>query len=188
MRICAAVPSRPFDIAQAMHEAVGLHQAGRLREAEKLYARVLKAAPAHFDALHLSGLCKAQNGQMGEAFRLIAAALKVNARAPDAWMNFANVLHALKRDGEALEALDKALALRPDDAAALENRGNALISLGRPQEALASFDRALARDPRRPGRAHRPRQRARRFGSIGRGARRLRRGAHAGARPSERAL
>ncbi len=151
MRICAAVPSSSFDIAAAMQEAVGLHRAGRLREADKLYARVLKAAPSHFDALHLSGLCKAQNGQMGEAYRLIAAALKVNARAPEAWLNFANVLHALKRDGEALDALDRALALRPDDANALENRGNALLSLGRPPEALASFDAALARDARRPG-------------------------------------
>jgi tetratricopeptide (TPR) repeat protein len=147
----AAVPSSSFDIAAAMREAVGLHRAGRLREADKLYARVLKAAPSHFDALHLSGLCKAQNGQMGEAYRLIAAALKVNARAPEAWLNFANVLHALKRDGEALDALDRALALRPDDANALENRGSALLTLGRPPEALASFDGALARDARRPG-------------------------------------
>jgi tetratricopeptide (TPR) repeat protein len=151
VRICAAVPSPSFDIASAMQEALGLHRAGRLREADKLYARVLKAAPSHFDALHLSGLCKAQNGQMGEAYRLIAAALKINARAPEAWQNFANVLHALKRDREALDALDKALALRPDDPGALENRGNALLTLLRPREALASFDAAPTRDARRPG-------------------------------------
>jgi tetratricopeptide (TPR) repeat protein len=131
-----------------MQEAVGLQQQGRLREAEKLYARVLKAAPAHFDALHLLGLCKARTGQMGEAFRLISAALKINARAPDVWMNFANVLHALKRDGEALDALDHALALRPGDPNALANRGNALLSLNRPQEALAAFDEVLTRNPR----------------------------------------
>jgi tetratricopeptide (TPR) repeat protein len=146
MRIFAAVPS--FDLAQSLQDAVGLHRQGRLREAEKLYARVLKAAPAHFDALHLLGLCKAQSGQMGEAHRLMAAALKINGKAPDAWMNFANVLHALKRDGEALAALDKALALRPGDPDALAKRGNALFSLNRPQEALAAFDAALERDPR----------------------------------------
>ena len=146
MRICAAVP--PFDIAQTMQDAVGLHRQGRLREAEKLYARVLKLVPAHFDALHLSGLCKAQSGKMGEAHRLMAAALKANANAPDAWMNFANVLHALKRDGEALDALDKALALRPGDAETLSKRGDALLALDRPQEALAAFDQALARNPR----------------------------------------
>jgi tetratricopeptide (TPR) repeat protein len=131
-----------------MQDAVSLHRQGRLREAEKLYARVLKAAPENFDALHLRGLAKAQAGQMGEAYRLMSAALKINARAPDAWMNFANVLHALKRDGEALAALDSALALRPGDPDALHSRGNALLSLNRPQEALASFDQVLTRNPR----------------------------------------
>ncbi len=131
-----------------MQDALALHRQGRLREAEKLYARVLKAAPQNFDALHLGGLCKAQSGQMGEAFRLISAALKINAQAPDAWINFANVLHALKRDGEALAALDKALALRPDDADALTKRGNALLALSRAPEALTCFDAVLARNPR----------------------------------------
>ena len=89
---------------------MSLHQQGRLREAEKLYARALKAAPDNFDALHLLGLIKAQSGQMGEAYRLMSAALKINPNAPDALINIANVLHALKRDAEALECLDKALA------------------------------------------------------------------------------
>jgi len=131
-----------------MQEAVALHQQGRLREAEKLCARVLKAAPEHFDALHLYGLTKAQSGQMGEAYRLLSAALKLNPRAADAWLNLANVLHALKRDAEALDCLDKALVLRPGDITALENRGNALIALGRAQEALTCYDAVLARNPR----------------------------------------
>ena len=142
-----AQPPR-FNLPQTMQEAVALHQQGRLREAEKLYARALKAAPEHFDALHLLGLAKAQGGQMGEAYRLMSAALKLNPKAPDAWMNLANVLHALKRDAEALDCLDKALVLRPGDPDALHNRGNALLALGRPQDALACFDAVLARHPR----------------------------------------
>ena len=77
-----AQPPR-FNLPQTMQAAVALHQQGRLREAEKLYARVLKAAPEHFDALHLLGLAKAQGGQMGEAYRLMSAALKLNPKAPD---------------------------------------------------------------------------------------------------------
>ena len=142
-----AKPPR-FNLAQTMQDAVALHQQGRLREAEKLYARVLKAAPDQFDALHLLGLAKAQGGQMGEAHRLMSGALKLNPQMPDAWMNLANVLHALKRDAEALDCLDKALALRPGDANVLQSRGNALLALGRPQEALACFDEVLARNPR----------------------------------------
>ncbi len=142
------MPPSPFNIAQTVQDAVALHQQGRLREAEKLYARVLKAAPEHFDALHLLGLVKAQSGHMGEAYRLMSAALTINSQAPDALMNLANVLHALKRDAEALGCLDKALALRPGDPDALLNRGNALLTLDRPQEALDSFVQALARNPR----------------------------------------
>jgi tetratricopeptide (TPR) repeat protein len=141
-------PSPRFNLAQTMQEAIQLHQQGRLRDAEKLYARVLKAQPESFDALHLMGLVKAQGGQMGEAFRLMSAALKINRQAPELLMNFANVLHALKRDAEALDCLDKALVLRPGDPDALLNRGNALLTLGRPQEALSSFDAVLARNPR----------------------------------------
>jgi tetratricopeptide (TPR) repeat protein len=142
-----AQPPR-FNLPQTMQAAVALHRQGRLREAEKLYARVLKAAPEHFDALHLLGLAKAQGGQMGEAYRLMSAALKLNPKAPDVFMNLANVLHALKRDAETLDCLDKALALRPGDVNALHERGNALLTLGRPQDALACFDQVLARNPR----------------------------------------
>ncbi len=86
-----------------MGEAVGLQRQGRLREAEKLYARILKAAPDYFDALHLLGTLKAQSGQTGEAFRLISGgAQDQSERARYALINLANVLHTLKRDREAL--------------------------------------------------------------------------------------
>jgi tetratricopeptide (TPR) repeat protein len=147
VRICAAVQSRPFNIAQTLQEAIGLHQQGRLREAEKLYARAIKAAPDNFDALHLLGLIKAQTGQMGEAYRLMSAALKINPNVPDVLVNLANVLHALKRDGDALDCLDKALVLRPGDLDAQLCRGSALSALNRPQDALACFDDVLARNP-----------------------------------------
>ena len=149
MRICSAVQQKSFKIPQALQEALALHQHGRLREAEKLYTRILKAAPDNFDALHLLGLIKAQTGQMGEAYRLMSAALKINPNMPDVLINFANVLHALKRDAEALESLDKALALRPGDLDALLYRGNALSTLNRAEEALPCFDAVLARNPAR---------------------------------------
>jgi tetratricopeptide (TPR) repeat protein len=138
----------PFNLPQTMQEAVALHRQGRLREAEKLYARALKAAPDNFDALHMLGLIKAQGHRMGEAHRLISAALKLNPKAGDAWINLANVLHALKRDGEALDCLDKALALNPGDLHALQSRGSALLSLNRAQDALDCFDRLVKLNPR----------------------------------------
>src|SRR5580700_3455252 len=105
--------SAPFNIGQAMSEAMAAHGQGRLRDAEKIYARVLKVAPNNFDALNLLGTVKAQQGHIGEAHRLFSAAVKANPAAPQGWSNLGQALHALKRSGEALECLDKARALSP---------------------------------------------------------------------------
>jgi tetratricopeptide (TPR) repeat protein len=137
----------PFDVGRSINEAVALHRQGRLREAEKIYARVLKVAPDYFDALNLLGTVKAQLGRIGEAHRLLSAAVRINPRAPDAWTNLGHVLHTLKRDQEALECFDKALALAPDDIDVLNHHANALLSLGRIEEALAEFSQVLVRVP-----------------------------------------
>jgi len=136
------------NLAQALAQAVALHQQGDLARAEKIYARILKAHRDHFDALHLLGLLKHQTGKAGEAYRLISAALAVNPRSADARSNLGLVLHALKRDADALANFEQALALEPGHVEALNNRGNALLRLSRPAEALASFERLLAINPR----------------------------------------
>jgi tetratricopeptide (TPR) repeat protein len=136
-----------FNLAQSMNEAMALQRQGRLREAEKIYTRVLKAAPDYFDALNMLGIVKAQLGRMGEAHRLLSAAVRINPRVPGAWANLGQVLQALKRHQEAIDCLDKARALAPDDVAILNQRANALLSLGRPEEALEEFRQVLGRVP-----------------------------------------
>jgi tetratricopeptide (TPR) repeat protein len=139
--------SRPFNLGEALNEAVALQRQGQLREAEKIYSRVLKAAPDNFDALNLLGAVKLQQGLIGEAQRLLAAAVKANPHAPHAWSSLGQALHALKRAPEALECLDKARALAPDDVNILNQHANVLVSLARPQEALAEFQEVLTRAP-----------------------------------------
>jgi tetratricopeptide (TPR) repeat protein len=135
------------DIGQALQQAVGMQQRGELREAEKIYGRVLKAVPDQFDALNLLGTVKLQRGQAGEAYRLISAALKVNPQVADAWVNLGIVLLALKRHQDALDSFDQALTLKPRDAGAVNQRGTALLALGRPADALTAFDQVLALAP-----------------------------------------
>jgi tetratricopeptide (TPR) repeat protein len=137
----------PFNIGEAMNEAVAAQRQGRLRDAEKLYARVLKAAPNQYDALNLLGTIKAQQGHIGEAHRLFSAAVKANPAPPQGWSNLGQALHALKRSGEALDCLDKARALAPGDVSILYQHANVLLSLDRPSEALAEFQAVLAQTP-----------------------------------------
>ncbi len=139
--------SAPFNLGQALGDAVALHRRGQLREAERLYARVLKAAPDHFDALNLLGAIKMQLSQFGEAQRLFAAAVKANPAIAAGWNNLGQAQFALKRPADALQTFDRARALAPDDVDILYQHANALIGLNRHREALAELQTVLAKKP-----------------------------------------
>ena len=82
----------PQDIGQSLNAALAEQRQGRLREAEKIYARVLKAAPQNFDALNLLGAVKLQQGHAGEAHRLFSAAVKANPGVPHGWSHLGQAL------------------------------------------------------------------------------------------------
>ena len=56
--------SRVKTIADLLVRGFGLHQKGDLIAAGEIYSQILKIQPAHFDALHLSGLIAAQSNQL----------------------------------------------------------------------------------------------------------------------------
>jgi tetratricopeptide (TPR) repeat protein len=91
-------------MAQAIEQAVAHLRAGRLADADKICARVLKASPDYFDALHLAGMIKLESGRPGAALALIEAALKINPNVPQALGNLGLALAKLDRDQEALAA------------------------------------------------------------------------------------
>ena len=57
-----------------LQDAVLLHQAGRLDEAEKLYTKVLKADPRNANALNLMGTVATARGRHAEAKRFFEQA------------------------------------------------------------------------------------------------------------------
>src|SRR5664280_1771223 len=140
-------PTMSPELASAFSQALALHQAGRLADAEKMYRIILKAQPDHFDSLHLLGVIFHQRGDHAEAVRQIDVALKINPKMVSAYSNRGVALGELKRFEEALASYDKALALKPDYAEAFYSRGNMLRELKRLEEALASYDKALALKP-----------------------------------------
>jgi tetratricopeptide (TPR) repeat protein len=133
--------------AAAFAQALALHQAGRLTDAEKIYGQILAAQPTHFDSLHLLGVIFMQRGDAEAAVRQINAALKVEPRHILALNNRGNALQQLRRFDDALASYDRALAIRSDYAEALINRGAALTALRRYDEALGSCDRAVELRP-----------------------------------------
>src|SRR6516164_757312 len=138
------LPTRSPALASTFSQALALHQAGRLAEAEQNYLQILKAQANHFDCLHLLGVIFSQRGNHAEAVGQIDVALKINPNAAPTHNNRGIALQELKRFDEALASYDRALAVKPDYAEAFNNRGIALQELKRLEEALASYDRALA--------------------------------------------
>jgi tetratricopeptide (TPR) repeat protein len=134
--------------AKAMEDAAALYRSGRRDEAETICTRILKAHPSHFDAMHLLGLLKLDDGKPAAALRLLEAAVKATPNAPQLLSNLGRALSALNRDDEALAVIDRSLTLAPESFESLNIRGNVLLKINRADEALAVFERALRIEPR----------------------------------------
>ena len=141
------ISERELAVRQLLALAMQAHQRGQPAKAEALYLQILREVPGHFEAQHLLGVLRAQQGRYGEAIELVAAALQTKPDSAGALTNYGLILHKMNRHAEALLSYDKALAIRPDHAEALNNRGNALASVERHAEALASYDQAIAIRP-----------------------------------------
>jgi predicted O-linked N-acetylglucosamine transferase (SPINDLY family) len=139
--------SQQFSADQALQQAIQLQMQGKLDQAAVQYQEILKLWPSHFDAKHLLGIIRAQQGRNLEALELIGAAVKTNPHDAPALSNLGIVFQRLGRSESALASFDRALAMQPGHVDALFNRGLALIALGQLEDALASFDKALAIQP-----------------------------------------
>lgn len=130
-------------------QAVALHRAGSLAQAERLYLAILELLPGHFDAQHFLGILRHQQGRHAEAFTLVQQALRARPDDRSALRNFATILEALKRLDLALAVYDKLLAIDPHDPKALFDRATTLHRLDRNDEALADYERSIAIEPQR---------------------------------------
>ncbi|MCC6198316.1 MAG: tetratricopeptide repeat protein [Burkholderiales bacterium] len=133
-------------LQQALQHAIGVHRAGQLAEAQRLYQEIVAAIPEQRDALHMLGVIAVQQGRQ-DAHRLLCQARGVAPDTAAAHVHHADVLKALGRYADAVVHYDLALAIDPNLADALNDRGVALREAKRGLDALASFDRAVQARP-----------------------------------------
>lgn len=137
--------ARPADLA--LQQAVALHQAGRLAEAEALYHAVLATRPVEVNALHLLGVLRQQQGRADEALVLLGQALGLAPRSAIIHGNYGNALKDLGRFGEAAAQYRQALALEPGFTDARYNLARLLKERGDFAEAADAFAALLAAEP-----------------------------------------
>ncbi len=133
--------------ARQFAQALGLHQQGRLDDAERLYRAILAEVPRHVETLRYLGAIRLQQGKAEEAVALLRAAVAVDPDAAEAHAGLASALQAARQPEAAIASLERALALKPDFAEAHYTLACLHQALRRDADAVAGFTAALALDP-----------------------------------------
>ena len=130
-----------------MKDAVEMHQAGRIKEAERLYLQYLEGDPDNADALRLLGVVRHQLGDPDDAARLINRAIDMDPGNAKAYDNLGFVHVAQGNLAEASASYAKAAALNPSDEITHHNLGRVLYRQHRLDDAVASYRRTLEINP-----------------------------------------
>lgn len=153
-------PNRQID--NHLQHGKRLHRAGRLAEAGQVYQQVLMVAPAHPDALHMTGVLLLQMGQPAQALAWIERAIAAgeskssgatpaaNASMSAFQVHRAHALLALGRADEAVAACRAALQLKRGNAEAHQVLGHALTDTGDYAGALKAYQDAARLQPDLP--------------------------------------
>jgi uncharacterized protein (TIGR02466 family) len=132
---------------EALSRGFALHQAGKRKEAEAIYRRVLEALPNHPDALHLLGVARRQSGKPKEAIELIRKAIAANPDNPVYMSNLGTAFEAAGETDKAAAAYRRAIKMKADFADPCYKLGMLLQKLGRPKDAVAAIKRATELKP-----------------------------------------
>jgi Flp pilus assembly protein TadD len=130
-----------------LQEAVRLHGARRLAEAEQIYKQVLTAQPGFVEVQVKCALAQLGQGKHAEAEALLQAAIAQRPSEAAAHYYLGDLFSMQGKLKEAVSSYRQAIKLQPGQPAAHNNLGNALLLLGQLEQAEASYRQALALKP-----------------------------------------
>lgn len=132
---------------KTLDQALTLHRAGKLSEAEVAYRAVLRAQPRHADAHALLGVVLEALGRPQEAVASIKQAMLLDPQAPLFRFYLGNALLSAGDAKGAVQALRVVIQHQPQLAEAHYNLGNALKLLDDKPGAIAAYRACLAIQP-----------------------------------------
>ena len=129
---------------QLLEDALAAHRRGRIADAKRLYASVLRIDPTNAAAYGNLAIIAAQQGDLAGAERLFRQEIKLRPDDPAGYNNLGLVLQQQARLADAIAAHRHAIRLNPNYAEAFLALGNALKQQGNLEEAMASYRSAIA--------------------------------------------
>ncbi|HEX5278491.1 MAG TPA: tetratricopeptide repeat protein [Micropepsaceae bacterium] len=131
----------------ALRRAQTMARAGDLAGAAVLCRQLLAREASNFYALVMLGGIESDRKNFAEAEVLLARAVRVNPRSPEALGSYGNVLIERGQRDDGIRALSEALRLQPQNPATYVFRGYAHAQGGDHAKALADFDAAVRLAP-----------------------------------------
>lgn len=135
------------DPAALLAKAVELHRHGRLKEAQVLYAQILRLAPGNTQARYFESLLHLQAGETEAGIAGLRKVLKREPAHVDAHYNLGLAYQRLGKHDKALESFERVLALQPGNVEARFHQGLSYAGLARYDQARVCFEQVIARAP-----------------------------------------
>lgn len=134
-------------ITAALDQAVKLHDAGNLDQAEVIYRNILAKFPKTADAYNLLGTIYHQRGRHQVAVDLINKALEIDKKKARFYNNLGNALRGCGEMKNAEKAFRKAVKIKPKYASARNNLGTSLLVAGNLSSAISTYQKTLKIKP-----------------------------------------
>lgn len=124
-----------------------LHYSGRIKEAQKIYIKLLKINNNNHILYHLIGTTYLQLEELNHAIKYFKLSLKYNSNYPDTYNNMGIALAENKEYIEALNNYNTAIQLKNNYIDAYLNRGISLNKLKKYDEAIKDFKFVISQEP-----------------------------------------
>ena len=127
--------------------AVGDYEAGRFREAERLFKRAVYLSPRHAHSHYCLGLLYAARDEQELAIVGLERAIELEPRFPEALYNLGTIRLGRGENLAAAKLLEAAAQQDPEYVPSYVNLGKAYFLVGMPELAAWAYEEALRRDP-----------------------------------------
>lgn len=133
----------PEQVTAMINQALALHKAGKLREAEPLYREALKYDPRNVAVLQNIAIILKDLNRHDEAIEFVRRSLQGDPKIPHFYRNAGSIYRAANRPHDAVPMARRAAELAPNDGLNWNDLGVALDLAGHLAEALAVYERAI---------------------------------------------
>ena len=153
LRIAETEPKSPCfrpdmpSLAEMLREGLDHHRAGRLKQAEHAYRKLLDVHPRHAGAVHLLGLIAFQAGKTDLAIHYLQSAIKLDRFQAAFKADLGEIYRSKGQTGDAIGMYREAIALNPEDPHAQNHLGTLYQTSGDFPAAEGCFREAMSLQP-----------------------------------------